>query len=91
MAAYTCVIHFEATNIEERVILFSETTFERVKDCTEKWARLACQQGDVARQFGAIVSCDSIGEAVTQGFGFHKKCYNRFTDSTRYVLFHYRS
>ena len=50
MTAYTCVIHFEATNIEERVILFSETTFERVKDCTEKWASLACQQGDVARR-----------------------------------------
>ncbi|KAK7485112.1 hypothetical protein BaRGS_00003446, partial [Batillaria attramentaria] len=84
-AKVRCVIHFSATNEDEAICALTETTFDRILDFSNKWKRLVGAQGDVARVFVATSaeSCSSLHEASDAGVGFHRQCYNRFTDSAR--------
>ena len=78
MTSRTCVIHFAATDYDEKVNSFSEITFQRVLDFKNKWSTYVCQQGEIARALERTYTLNDISQANHDRLGTHKKCYNRF-------------
>ena len=51
---------FRSDRSRRKSFSFGETSYEKVQDYTEKWARLVCQQGDVARYAKATFVSDDV-------------------------------
>ena len=83
MVSKECILHFEAVDGGEDVNSFTLITLEKVKDLSTRWTKFACLQGDVARRFEATYVIENVGDATTRGYRFYRKCYARFTDTTR--------
>ena len=79
----SCFIHFSAV---EKVDIkpFTSSSWSKVSDCALFWKDYDDhEQGKVAKKFiAAHRDFASSSEPPTTG-GFHRKCYQKFTDSTK--------
>ena len=76
-----CCIHVGG-DTEERVTKLTEKAYAKLCQCAEDWAKFDCEESVLALQ---IVSTDEPDNntcfAVERGF--HRSCYQRFTDKRR--------
>ena len=71
-----CIIHV-VRSVKGKAKPFSETTWNKVKSCAEKWMNLDGEYAEIAREVVARAGHDNV--APTEA-GFHRECYARFTD-----------
>ena len=73
-----CCGHFETVKDAETIRVTNRSK-QTLENCRERWAALNHERGDVARK------SKELHPVLTCTDSYHRKCYQRLCDTTRYV------
>lgn len=82
MDELVCSLHLGEA-ICEKILPFSHKSWLKISECGRQWILLDCPEHDISSSLFCLVLDEQAGLPVNKSLGYHKKCYQRFTDKTR--------
>ena len=81
--ASACKIHFQNIDQNAKITKFSDVSLQKVIDFADEWIKLDGEQKCVSESFKTIVNSVEANTLVDNvGLGYHRDCYQRFTNKT---------